>query len=173
MLHFKVFKRIFLTLLFCSVFIFAKAAYILIPMGEDQSNHLKAYGIAYYAIERDIKVDWLLNYQGGSFMMKHNTIIERECNIRNVNYKIIADLQSSQILKSIISPSVNQDVVRLEKAPKIAIYSPDNKQPWDDAVTMALTYAEIPYEIIYDKEVLANLCVIQKYHLVSRTKKKL
>ncbi len=157
MLHFKVFKRIFLTLLFCSVFIFAKAAYILIPMGEDQSNHLKAYGIAYYAIERDIKVDWLLNYQGGSFMMKHNTIIERECNIRNVNYKIIADLQSSQILKSIISPSVNQDVVRLEKAPKIAIYSPDNKQPWDDAVTMALTYAEIPYEIIYDKEVLANL----------------
>ena len=133
------------------------AAYMLIAMDNTQSNHLKAYGIAYYAIENSIKVDWLLNYRGGSFMIKQHQEIENECNIRGVNYSIIADIQSTNILKSISSPEVNQDVVRLEKAPKIAIYSPKNKQPWDDAVTMALTYAEIPYEVVYDEEVLNNL----------------
>ena len=126
-------------------------------MDNTQYNHLKAYGIAYYAIENGVKVDWLLNYQGGSFMMKQNIEIEEECNIRGVRYNIIADIQSTNILKSISSPEVNQDVVKLEKAPKIAIYSPKSKQPWDDAVTMALTYAEIPYEVIYDDEVLNNL----------------
>ena len=126
-------------------------------MDESQSNHLKAYGIAYYAIERDLTVDWLLNYQGGSFMLKYHKKVETECNIRGVSFNIIADIQSTSILKEISSPSVNQDVVRLEKAPKIAIYSPKTKQPWDDAVTMALTYAEIPYEVVYDEEVLSNL----------------
>tara|TARA_B100000287_G_C20588964_1_gene763429 strand:+ start:72 stop:1247 length:1176 start_codon:yes stop_codon:yes gene_type:complete len=126
-------------------------------MDNTQNNHLKAYGIAYYAIENNITVNWLLNYQGGSFMMKQNNLIENECNIRGVSYQLIANSQSSKILSSIVSPSINQDVVRLEKAPKIAIYSPKNKQPWDDAVTMVLTYAEIPYEVIYDKEVLSNL----------------
>lgn len=129
-------------------------------MDKNQQNHLKAYGIAYYAIERDIKVDWLLNYQGGSFLIKQNLDIEKECKLRNVSYNIIADIQSTIILQSISSPEVNQDVVRLEKAPKIAIYSPKNKQPWDDAVTMALSYAEIPYEVIYDTEVLNNLLPI-------------
>jgi len=126
-------------------------------MDESQSNHLKAYGIAYYAIDRDVKVDWLLNYQGGSFMIKQHSAIENECNIRGVSYQLMADVQSTQILQSIASPEVNQDVVRLEQAPKIAIYSPSNKQPWDDAVTLALTYAEIPYEIVYDEEVLSGL----------------
>ena len=157
MIHSKIIKKLSLLLLFCSLFISANASYIFIPMDESQSNHLKAYGIAYYAIERDIKVDWLLNYQGGSFMIKYHNTIENECNIRGVSFTIIADIQSTQILESISSPSVNQDVVRLEKAPKIAIYSPKTKQPWDDAVTMALTYAEIPYEVVYDEEVLANL----------------
>jgi hypothetical protein len=157
MIHFRIRKKFSLILLFCSLFISADASYIFIPMGENQRNHLKAYGIAYYAIERDIKVDWLLNYQGGSFMIKYHNTIENECNIRGVTFNIIADIQSTQILQSIASPSVNQDVVRLEKAPKIAIYSPKSKQPWDDAVTMALTYAEIPYEVIYDEEVLSNL----------------
>ena len=129
-------------------------------MDKNQQNHLKAYGIAYYAIERDIKVDWLLNYQGGSFLIKQNLDIEKECKLRNVSYNIIADIQSTIILQSISSPEVNQDVVRLEKAPKIAIYSPKNKQPWDDAVTMALSYAEIPYEVVYDTEVLNNLLPI-------------
>ena len=157
MLHSKISKRLGLFILFCSIIFSAKAAYIFIPMDESQSNHLKAYGIAYYAIERDVKVDWLLNYQGGSFMIKQHADIENECNIRGVSYQLIADVQSTKILQSIASPEVNQDVVRLEKAPKIAIYSPSNKQPWDDAVTLALAYAEIPYEVIYDEEVLGGL----------------
>ena len=156
MLHSKL-KTFILAFILLSFYTSANAAYIFIPMDDSQSNHLKAYGIAYYAIERDVKVDWLLNYQGGSFMMKQHSAIVDECNIRGVSYNIIADVQSTQILQSISSPEVNQDVVRLEKAPKIAIYSPSNKQPWDDAVTMALTYAEIPYEVVYDEEVLNNL----------------
>ena len=157
MIHSSIIKKYILILFSCSLTISANASYILIPMDNTQSNHLKAYGIAYYAIDQDIKVDWLLNYQGGSFMMKYYLNIENECNIRDVSFKIIADIQSTQILKSIASPSVNQDVVRLEKTPKIAIFSPKNKQPWDDAVTMALTYAEIPYDVVYDEEVLNNL----------------
>ena len=133
------------------------SSYILIPMDESQTNHLKSYGIAFLSIENEIKVDWLLNYRGGSFLIKHYPEIEKECIIRGVSYQIIADAQSTEILKSISSPSVNQDVVRLEKVPKIAIYSPKHKQPWDDAVTMALTYAEIPYEVIYDEEILAGV----------------
>jgi len=141
-------------LLFCSK---VWAVYILIPMDEGQKNHLKAYGIAYYTLQNTIKVDWLLNYRGGSFLIKHYTEIENECSIRGVSYEIIADVQSTKILTSIASPEVNQDVVRLEKTPKVAIYSPKNKQPWDDAVTLALRYAEIPYEVIYDEEVLSGL----------------
>ena len=139
MIHSNHFKKLSLFLLFCSIIFSANAAYIFIPMGESQSNHLKAYGIAFYAMEREVKVDWLLNYQGGSFMIKQHSAIEEECNIRGVSYRLIADVQSTQILQSIASPEVNQDVVRLEKVRKIAIYSPTNKQPWDDAVTMALT----------------------------------
>ncbi len=127
-------------------------------MDEGQKNHLKAYGIAYYTLQNDIKVDWLLNYRGGSFLIKdYCAEIQKECSIRGVSYEIIADVQSTQILTSIASPEVNQDVVRLEKAPKVAIYSPKNKQPWDDAVTLALKYAEIPYEVVYDEEVLSGL----------------
>ena len=153
-------KKILTLIIVLSISISVNAAYIFIPMDENQQNHLKAYGIAYYAIERNIKVDWLLNYQGGSFLIKQNQDIETECKLRNVSYNIIADIQSTIILQSISSPEVNQDVVRLERAPKIAIYSPKNKQPWDDAVTMALSYAEIPYEVVYDTEVLNNLLPI-------------
>ena len=156
MIHFNKIKTLIFLLVFCSFFTSVKASYIFIPMDNSQSNHLKAYGIAYYAIEREIKVDWLLNYQGGSFMIKYHKRIENECNIRGVSFNVIADIQSTSILQSIANPSINQDVVRLEKAPKIAIYSPKSKQPWDDAVTMALTYAEIPYEVVYDEEVLSN-----------------
>ena len=141
-------------LFFCSK---VWASYILIPMDQGQKNHLKAYGIAYYTLQNTIKVDWLLNYRGGSFLIKHYAEIENECSIRGVSYEIIADVQSTKILTSIASPEVNQDVVRLEKTPKVAIYSPKNKQPWDDAVTLALRYAEIPYEVIYDEEVLSGL----------------
>jgi Fe-S cluster assembly iron-binding protein IscA len=126
-------------------------------MDDSQTNHLKSYGIAFLSIENEIKVDWLLNYRGGSFLIKNYPEIEKECIIRGVSYKIIADAQSTEILRSISSPSVNQDIVRLEKIPKIAIYSPKHKQPWDDAVTMALSYAEIPYEVIYDEEILSGV----------------
>ncbi|MBO97813.1 MAG: asparagine synthetase B [Flavobacteriales bacterium] len=150
-------NRIFVCFFVFLVSISANATHIFIPMDNSQTNHLKAYGIAYLALEKGIKVDWLLNYQGGSFLMKSNFEIENECSIRGVLFNLIADIQSTNILKSISSPEINQDVVRLEKSPNIAIYSPSNKQPWDDAVTLALSYAEIPYDIIYDEEILSNL----------------
>lgn len=130
------------------------ASYILIPMDESQKNHLKSYGIAYWILSTGVEIDWLLNYKGGSFMCKYHQTIENECVIRGVSYSVIADVQSTAILQSISQPEVNQDIVKLEKKPKIAVYSPKNKLPWDDAVTLALTYAEIPYDIIYDEEVI-------------------
>ena len=126
-------------------------------MDDQQTNHLKAYGIAFLSIENEINVKWLLNYKGGSFLIKSNNFIENECKTRNVSYSLIADIQSNKILSDISRNDVNQEIIILEKAPKIAIYSPKNKQPWDDAVTLALTYAEIPYDIIYDEEVINNL----------------
>lgn len=140
-----------LILLFVSV---CRAASILIPMDEEQKNHLKAYGITYWALKNDLETDWLLNYRGGSFLMKYSQIMESECKIRGVSYQVIADAKVTVILNEINDPSVNMDMVKLEKEPKIAVYSPKNKLPWDDAVTMVLTYAEIPYDILYDDEVL-------------------
>jgi hypothetical protein len=138
------------------MFELAKASYILIPMDNTQKNHLKAYGIAYWVIKHDVEVDWLLNYRGGSFMVKNASDIENECVIRGVSYQIIADVQATAILQEIVNPEVNMDVVKLEKAPKIAVYSPKTKLPWDDAVTMVLTYAEIPYDVIYDDEIITG-----------------
>ena len=155
--HSKFLKASFLLLLFFLNLSSLKASYILINMDDNQTNHLKAYGIAYLSIQKEIDVSWLLNYKGGSFLIKTNNFIENECKIRNVSYDLIADIASNRILSDISKNDVNQEVIRLEKAPKIAIYSPKNKQPWDDAVTLALTYAEIPYDIIYDEEVLNNL----------------
>lgn len=123
-------------------------------MDDTQKNHLKAYGITYWTLEHNIEVSWLLNYRGGSFMFKYHKLLENECVIRGVSYKIIADVQSTAILQEIAQPEVNMDEVKLHKAPKIAVYSPKNKQPWDDAVTLVLTYAEIPYDVVYDEEVL-------------------
>jgi hypothetical protein len=136
------------------------AAYTLIPMDETQTNHLKAYGIAYLALEKGVEVDWLLNYKGGSFAIKSNTLLEKECLIRGVKYQNIADASMSSILDEIAQPEINMDAVRLEKAPKIAVYSPPGKLPWDDAVTLVLTYAEIPYTVIYDEEILDDKLVL-------------
>jgi len=148
--------RLILVILFLFLQINVWASYILIPMDDTQTNHLKAYGIAYWVLENQQEVDWLLNYRGGSFMIKNQALIEKECRIRGVSFQIIADVQSSQILREISSPEVNQDVVKLEKVPKIAVYSPKSKLPWDDAVTLALTYAEIPYDLVYDEEVIGG-----------------
>ena len=143
-----------LTLLLLFLTAICKAASILIPMDEDQKNHLKAYGITYWALKNGLETDWLLNYRGGSFLMKYTQSMESECKIRGVSYEVLADGKVNAILNEVTDPSVNMDMVKLEKAPKIAVYSPKNKLPWDDAVTMVLSYAEIPYEILYDDEVL-------------------
>lgn len=134
----------------------ARAAYLLIPMDGAQKEHLKAYGIAYWVISNGVEVDWMLNYRGGSFAFPYLKPLESECLIRGVSYEMIADAQYSRIVADIANPEANMDVVKLEKTPKIAVYSPKNKLPWDDAVTMALTYAEIPYDVVYDDEVLTG-----------------
>lgn len=131
----------------------AKANSIFIPMDEKQANHLKAYGIAYWILRSENEVDWLLNYRGGSFMCKFHPAIQNELVVRGVSFEIISDAQANQIISEISSPAVNYDIMKLEKYPRIAVYSPKSAQPWDDAVTLVLTYAEIPYDIIYDDEI--------------------
>ena len=123
-------------------------------MDNSQKNHLKAYGLAYYALKHDIEIYWLLNYRGGSFMFRNDKVFIDECNIRGISYEVIPDAKSTAILQEISNPELNQDAVKLEKAPRIAVYSPKGKQPWDDAVTLVLNYAEIPYDIVYDEEVM-------------------
>ncbi len=153
----KKYNMIKKVLLIFVVFMITKmhASYLLIPMDADsQANHLKAYGITYWTLERELKVKWLLNYRGGSFLLPHIESIERECKIRGVSYELISDSKANEILELIDSPSQNMEAVILEKAPKIAVYTPKSDVPWDDAVTLVLTYAEIPYETIYDEEVL-------------------
>ncbi|RLD63125.1 MAG: asparagine synthetase B [Bacteroidetes bacterium] len=152
-------RRKFIIILILTSLLFSKttlSAFLLIPMDDTQKNHLKAYGIAYWVLQRNVEVKWLLNYRGGSFMCNFVKEIETECVIRNVSYEIIADVQSAKILNEIAQPEINMDAVKLNKAPKVAVYSPKDKLPWDDAVTLVLTYAEIPYDIIYDEEVLSG-----------------
>lgn len=130
------------------------AAHILIPMDETQSNHLKAYGVAYWVLEREVEISWLLNYKGGSYLIPYHEMFERECKLRNVSYQVIADVQAEAILAEIADPQANMDEMKLQKVPRLAVYAPKNILPWDDAVTLVLTYAEIPYDLIYDDEVL-------------------
>jgi hypothetical protein len=148
------FKKIFFLFIIVLATFPALASFILIPMDESQKDHLKAYGVAYWILERDVEVDWLLNYRGGSFMVKNAEAIVDELNIRGVSYERIPDAKSTAILTEIANPEVNMDVVKLQKPPKMAVYSPKGKLPWDDAVTLVLTYAEIPYTVVYDKEVI-------------------
>lgn len=150
-------KRIFILLvLFLFGWTHTQAAYLLLPMDQEQQNHLKAYGIAFWTLEREIGVQWLLNYRGGSFLIPAAQAIQNECTIRGVSYSMVSDAQAEAILSEIANPEANMDAVMLEKVPKIAVYSPKSKQPWDDAVTLVLTYAEIPYTVIYDAEIVNN-----------------
>ena len=150
---YKRFLYIFIFLLSISV----KASFILLPMDETtQQNHLKAYGITYWCLDKNYKASWLLNYRGGSFLLPDAEEIRKECQIRGVSFEIISDAEELAILNEISSPSQNMESVILEKAPKIAVYTPKGKQPWDDAVTLVLTYAEIPFTAIYDEEVLSD-----------------
>lgn len=153
----KLYTRIVLTLVFFSLSAQVMASKILIPMDyETQKNHLKAYGITYWVLQQKLKVQWLLNYRGGSFLLPDLESIRDECRIRGVSYELISDDEALSIQELIESPSQNMESVVLEKAPRIAVYSPKDKQPWDDAVTMVLTFAEIPYVTLYDEEVLAD-----------------
>lgn len=127
---------------------------------EGQKNHLKAYGVTYWTLDKQLKVKWLLNYRGGSFLLPDVAEIQRECQIRGVSFEVISDAKTEEILELISSPSQNMESVVLEKAPKVAVYSPKGNLPWDDAVTMVLSYAEIPYETIYDEEVLNDALVL-------------
>ena len=134
---------------------------LLIPMDEtSQKNHLKAYGITYWALDKQYKASWLLNYRGGSFLLPDVSEIRKECQIRGVSFEVLSDAETNNILADISSPSQNMETVVLEKAPKVAVYSPKGKQPWDDAVTMVLTYAEIPFTTIYDEEVLSDQLIL-------------
>lgn len=144
-----------LLLLLC--FGVSRANFILLPMDETtQQNHLKAYGITYWCLDKQYKASWLLNYRGGSFLLPDAAEIRKECQIRGVSFEVLSDAQANAILDEISSPSQNMETVILEKAPKVAVYTPPGKQPWDDAVTMVLKYAEIPFKELYDQQVLAD-----------------
>jgi hypothetical protein len=132
------------------------AGMLLIPMDESQQNHIKSYGIAYWVLEQKLPIEWLLNYRGGSFLMDNIPSIQKKCTERGVSFQVIADAQVDAIYREIADPEVNMEKVKLEVAPKIAVYTPLGKQPWDDAVTLVLTYAEIPYTSIYDEEIVTG-----------------
>lgn len=153
-------KYLITLFLFLSIFN-VRAAQILIPMDATQTNHLKAYGLAFWALERDVVIEWLLNYRGGSFMLPQAKSLEEELVIRGIRYELLTEGQASNIRNQIAHPEVNQEIVQLEKAPKIAVYTPSSALPWDDAVTMALEYAEIPYDKIYDSAIVMG--VLPKY----------
>ncbi|WP_373281632.1 asparagine synthetase B [Hymenobacter lutimineralis] len=147
---FFLFAGLFLSLLPLA----ARANHVLIPMDQVQKEHLKAYGIAFWLLTKQVEVDWLLNYRGGAFACDNVPGLENELAVRGVSFQVISAAQYGSILQEIADPNANMDIMKLEKVPKIAVYTPKGKQPWDDAVTMVLTYAEIPYTQIYDDEVL-------------------
>ena len=155
-------KNLILLLLFI-FYIQAKASFLLVPMDTSQSNHLKAYGITFFSLQNGVKVQWLLNYRGGSFLLENQDFLKKELIIRGISYDELSLDKAAEILSEIESPSKNQTAVLLEKAPKIAVYSPKSNQPWDDAVTLVLQYAEIPYDIIYDKEVLEDKLLLYEW----------
>jgi hypothetical protein len=150
-------KRSLLLFLVIAPF-FSNAASILIPMDEAQKNHLKAYGLTFWVLKRDLVADWLLNYRNGSFLIQYSQSVENECRVRDITYEVIADAKANAIIEQVVDPSVNMELVKLEKAPRIAVYSPKNKLPSNeedrDAVILVLDYAEIPYDIIYDEEIM-------------------
>ena len=156
-------KQFFIALaMFLSMGAVRAQGMILIPMDETQTNHLKAYGVAYHALVLQQDLYWLLNYRGGSFAIIYNEIFAKECKIKDISFERLPTAKFNAIQSEIMSPEVNMDVLKLEKAPKVAVYTPtknekgEDIQPWDDAVTLALTYAEIPYDIIYDNEVMRD-----------------
>ena len=141
------------------------ASYILIPMNPDQSDHLKAYGVTYWTLQQGGEIWWLLNYEGGSFVLPNSTSIASECKTRGVSFRVISDGEFNHFLQTINDPDVNMEAIKMEKAPRIAVYTPEVNErgekinPWDDAVTLALTYAEIPFDKLYDREIIEGKLV--------------
>jgi len=156
MVNNKHLKRAILPLIiFLGLFRGASANQLMIPMDETQTNHLKAYGVAFWVLKNyDTEIDWLLNYRGGSFLLPVTQNFINECVIRGVSYEIISDADADGVLAIVRNPDANMDAIKLQKAPKIAVYTPKSAMPWDDAVTLALTYAEISFDKVYDDEVL-------------------
>ena len=148
-------KKIFSILIIVSTIVFGQSK-IFIPMDLAQTDHLKAYGITFNALKRGLKADWLLNYKGGSFMLDYSERVVMDCRIRNVAYELVDNITLVDIYTYVQSDDQNMDVVRLEKAPEIAVYVPPGFQPWDDAVTLALEYAEVEYDKIWIKEILTD-----------------
>jgi hypothetical protein len=149
-------KRIFFLF---SFFLFTSSAWctwIFIPMDNSQTNHLRSYGVTFKVLESGSEAYWMLNYRGGSFMFRHSKDFELLCVERGVSYELITDGQSTGLIQQLSDPDVNMNAMKLEKAPKIAVYSPPGLQPWDDAVTLVLTYAKIPYDVIYDDDVIGG-----------------
>ena len=149
-------KRVILLFALAALALPSRAAYLLLPMDDTQKDHLKAYGITYWVLQQGGEAQWLLNYRYGSFLFPYQKSFENECLARGVTYETLPDAKAAAILEEISSPEVNMDAVKLEKPPKIAVYSPPDKQPWDDAVTLVLTYAEIPYRVVYDEKVMQD-----------------
>ena len=151
---------LFLFLFLSSMLASHAQGYILIPMDEAQTNHMKAYGITYRVLELKTEAWWLLNYRGGSFAFAYSDVFKKGCITRGVRFEIIAEAKFNKIIQEISNPEVNMEAMKLEVPPKVAVYSPTKNergeeiQPWDDAVTLVLTYAEIPYDLVYDEEVL-------------------
>jgi len=157
-------NRIIVVILSMICFSSVKPESILIPMDLEQNNHLKAYGAAYWTLEKGTDVRWLLNYRGGSFLIESDETVQRRCRILGVSYQIISASNVTSILHTI--EKNNMEVILLEKAPSIAVYVPPNHVPWDDAVTLSLTYAEIPYDKVWDQEILeGNLSHYDWLHL--------
>ena len=150
----KTMLRAFLSFALCGLFVCCSGTSLLVPMDQTQTNHLKAYGMAYWVLARGQRVDWLLNYQGGSFVFPYSDEAEKEMIIRGVHYVYLSQGAMYQLYETLSMPTSNTEVVKLEKTPKIAVYSPKTKQPWDDAVTLVLTYSAIPYDVVFDDEVL-------------------
>lgn len=129
---------------------------MLVPMDLAQTNHLKAYGLVFWSLTQGIESEWLLNYRGGSFLMGYQDKVATECRIRGIAFESISNSTADEILSYVRSEGVNMDAVRLEKAPKIAVYVQPGNAPWDDAVRLALEYAEVKYDILWDEEVLSG-----------------
>lgn len=132
------------------------AQYVMIPMDASQTNHLKAYGIVFNHLKKGGSAKWLLNYKGGAFLVPENGKIGDDCLVRNVRYQELTNASAFQLVDEIEASNTNTAVVNLEKAPRIAVYTPKQNLPWDDAVTLALTYAEVEYDKVWDMEVLTD-----------------